>query len=478
MAYKKGDSRKQTILFPPAIDDYITEENPVRFIDAFVEYLDLEELDFQRAEAASTGRPPYDPRDLLKLYIYGYLNHVRSSRRLEKETYKNIEVMFLLRKINPDHKTIADFRKDNLNSFKKVFREFTILCRKLNLFGNELMAIDGSKFKASNNKDKNITKKLLETKLKEIDEKIENYFQKMDELDKEESDKPEMSVDKLHEKISQLRDRKESYKKLSRKMKMSGETQISLTDPDSRTFPKKFGVDVGYNSQVAVDEKHHLIVEQDITNAVTDIDQLSGIAIKAKEALSLDKVKVVADAGYCNAKEIQTCDENGIEAYTSRIPTSINKNKGLYTKDAFRYDKKLDCYFCPAGKKLTYRFQSTEKRRKQRRDVLYYIGSECKKCSQKHLCTKADARRITRCPEEHSIDLMNERVKKRPEIIKKRKQIVEHVFGSIKFWNGHNHFLMRGLEKVKAEFSLFALSYNVTRAINLVGVKRMIEALV
>jgi transposase len=403
MAYKKGDSRKQTILFPPAIDDYITEENPVRFIDAFVEYLDLEELDFQRAEAASTGRPPYDPRDLLKLYIYGYLNHVRSSRRLEKETYKNIEVMWLLRKINPDHKTIADFRKDNLNSFKKVFREFTILCRKLNLFGNELMAIDGSKFKASNNKDKNITKKLLETKLKEIDEKIENYFQKMDELDKEESDKPEMSVDKLHEKISQLRDRKESYKKLSRKMKMSGETQISLTDPDSRTFPKKFGVDVGYNSQVAVDEKHHLIVEQDITNAVTDIDQLSGIAIKAKEALSLDKVKVVADAGYCNAKEIQTCDENGIEAYTSRIPTSINKNKGLYTKDAFRYDKKLDCYFCPAGKKLTYRFQSTEKRRKQRRDVLYYIGSECKKCSQKHLCTKADARRITRCPEEHAL---------------------------------------------------------------------------
>jgi transposase len=477
MAYKKGDSRKQTILFPQAIDDYISKENPVRFIDAFVEYLDLNELDFQRAEAAPTGRPPYDPRDLLKLYIYGYLNHVRSSRRLEKETHKNIEVMWLLRKVNPDHKTIADFRKDNLKSFKKVFREFNILCRKLDLFGNELMAIDGSKFKASNNKDKNITEKLLETKLREIDEKVENYFQKMDELDKEESDKPAMSFDELHEKISHLRDRKESYKKLSRKMKMSGETQISLTDPDSRTFPKKFGVDVGYNSQVAVDEKHHLIVEQDVTNAVTDIDQLSDIAIKAKEALSLDKVKVVADAGYCNAKEIQTCDENGIEAYTSRIPTSINKNKGLYTKDAFRYDKKRDCYFCPAGKKMTYRFQRTEKRRKKRREVLYYICYECRKCSLKHLCTKANARRITRCPEEHAVDLMNERVKKHPEIIKKRKQIVEHVFGSIKFWNGHDYFLMRGLEKVKAEFSLSALSYNVTRVINLVGIKRMIEAL-
>jgi len=477
MAYKKGDSRDQRVLFPDSIDEYVDADNPVRFIDAFIDHLDLKKLNFKYADPKETGRPPYNPGDLLKLYIYCYLNRVRSSRKLEKETHRNVEVMWLIRRLKPDFKTIADFRKDNRTSFKKVFREFNLLCRKLDLFGNELMAIDGSKFKASNNKSKNYSDRLLNKKLKEIDDKIDKFFQKMDEMDKAEGHIPRLTVDDLHEKISELKDRKEYYKNISNKLKRSGESQISLTDPDSRAFPKKFKVGVGYNAQVAVDDKNHLIVEQDVTNAVTDIDQLSDIAIKAKNSLSLDKVKVVADAGYCNAKEVKACDDAGIEAYIPRIHTSINKNRGLYTKEMFKYDSENDCYICPAGKKLTYRFRSSEKKRDKKREVIYYISSDCRKCLKKPYCTKAKARRITRCPEEHSIDEMNKRMAKNLEIMNKRKQIVEHVFGTIKFWNEQDHFLMRGLEKVKAEFSLSALSYNITRTINVVGLNRLIEAL-
>ncbi len=262
-------------------------------------------------------------------------------------------------------------------------------------------------------------------------------------------------------------------------MDETGESEVSLTDPDSRSFPKKFAVAVGYNAQVAVDDKHHLIVEQEVTNAVTDIDQLSSMAIKAKETLGVDNLKVVADAGYCNAKEIKACEEASIEAYTPKINTSNCKKKGLYGKEQFTYDAEKDCYYCPAGKKLTYRFEGFEKRRNKRRSVLYYVGESCQSCSQKSLCTESkDPRRITRCPEEGAIDRMQERTKQHPEIMEKRKQIVEHPFGTIKFWNHQSSFLMKGLEKVKAEFSISTLAYNIKRVINIVGVEKMIEALV
>ena len=477
MAYIKGVSREQQLLFPDVIDDYISEDNPVRFVDVFVDNLDLEKLGFEKAKPAATGRPPFDPGDLLKLYIYGYLNRVRSSRRLETETHRNVEAMWLLKKLKPDFKTIADFRKDNIKAFKKVFREFTLLCRKLDLFGKELIAIDGSKFKAVNNKDKNFTKNILNKKLKEIDEKIDNYLKELDKGDEAEQGDHRPTATELKEKIAQLKKRKRGYKELSSEIERNGESQISLTDPDSRAFPKKFGVGVGYNAQVAVDDKHHLIVEQDVTNAVTDVDQLSEIAINAKETLETETIKAVADAGYCNAKEIKVCEEAGIEAYTPRIPTSINKNRGLFTKDMFKYDRKKNCYICPAGKKLTYRFKGIEKRRDKTREVLYYVSGECRKCQKKPQCTTAEARRITRCPEEHAIDRMNDRIKAHPEIIEKRKQIVEHVFGTIKFWNKQKDFLMRGLEKVRAEFSLSTLAYNIKRVINIIGIRKMVEAL-
>ena len=477
MSYIQGSTRNQVLLFPEVIDEYITEDNPVRFIDAFVENLDLRSLGFKRAEPAETGRPAYDPADMLKLYIYGYLNRVRSSRRLEQETHRNVEVMWLLRKLQPDFKTTADFRKDNAKAFKGVFREFTLLCRKLDLFGKELVAIDGSKFKAVNSKNKNFTEGLLKKKLKETDERIEKYLKELDEWDKKESDIHRPTSEDLKEKIAHLKDRKKYYKSLAKKMEASEDSQISLTDPDSRAFPRKFKVGVGYNVQTAVDDKHDLIVEQDVTNAVTDIDQLSDMAIKAKETLEVENLKVVADAGYCNAKEVKACEDAGIEAYTPRIPTSTNRKKGLYTKDMFQYDRKKDCYHCPAGKKLTYRFQRNEKRRHTRREVIYYEGVSCRTCSQRPLCTVRDTRRIQRCPEEHAIDRMYERMKTHPEIMKKRKQIVEHPLGTIKFWNDQGHFLMRRLEKVRAEFSLSTLAYNIKRAVNVVGVEKLVKAM-
>ncbi len=478
MTYISGLCRNQTLLFPETLEDYITEENPVRFIDAFVKGLDLKELGFRNTIPKKTGRPPYNPSDLLRLYIYGYLNRIRSSRLLEKETHRNVELMWLMRKLRPDFKTIADFRRANAKAFKKVFRQFTILCHDFDLFAGELVAIDGTKIKGVNNQYRNYPNSLLQRKLKEINEAIEQYLSDVEKADEEEKDLARSTAHELQEKIENLKSRKEEYKKLIQEMDESGESQVSLTDPDSRSFPKKFGVDVGYNAQVAVDDKHHLIIEQDVTNAVTDIDQLSTMAIKAKESLGVNQLKVVADSGYCNAKEIEACEESDIEAYTPKINTSNSRKRGLYGKEQFRYDAENDCYYCPAGQKLTYRFEGYEKRRDKRRRVLYYVGKSCQSCSQKPLCTESsDPRRITRCPEEGAIDRMQERMKQHPEIMKKRKQIVEHPLGSIKFWNHQNSFLMKRLENVKAEFSLSTLAYNIKRVINIIGVPKMIETL-
>lgn len=478
MAYISGISREQIVLFPETIDDYITEDNPVRFINAFVDKLDLKELGFIRTQPARTGRPGYEPRDLLKLYIYGYKNRITSSRRLEQECHRNMEIIWLLRRLKPDFKTISDFRRDNVTAFKRVFRQFTLLCDVLDLFSGELVAIDGTKIKGVNSLYRNYSKSVLQKKLTEINERIDEYLKDIEESDNAESEISKLTAEKLKEKIESLEGRKDEYKRMLDILEQTGESQISLTDSDSRSFPKKFGVSVGYNAQAAIDEKYHLIVEQDVTNAVTDIDELSPMAIKAKEALGVDKLKVVADAGYCNAKEVKACEEADIEVYVPKINTSSSKKKGLYGKEQFTYDKQENCYYCPAGKKLSYRFEGLEKRRDKRRIVLYYVGELCRSCTQRHLCTESkDPRRITRCPEEDAIDRMNKRIKENPEIMRKRKQIAEHPFGTIKFWNHQSSFLMRGLEKVKAEFSLSTLAYNMKRVINIVGVEKMMEAL-
>lgn len=474
MRYVSGIPRQQLALFPESLDEYIAADNPVRFIDAFVDSLDLAELGFTRTELAETGRPPYDPRDLLKLYIYGYLNRIRSSRKLEQECQRNVEVMWLLGKLAPDHKTIADFRKDNRQAFKEVFKSFCLLCRELELFGGELIAIDGSKFKAANSSQRNFTKAKVKKYLQELEERIDGYLQELDEADAQELASKPLSADQLKAKIEQLQARQEKYQGYLAQMEESGESQLSLTDPDSRSMPKSPKAPVAYNVQTAVDSKHHLIVAQDVTNEVTDRNQLSRMALEAKATLDVDKVKAVADMGYSHGKELKACLEAGIEPYVAQPDTSANKKLGLFGKDQFVYEPESDTYRCPAGQTLTYRFDTVEKER----HIRYYKTGACKGCLLKEKCTRnKEGRRITRWVDEHIIEETQQRVKAEPEIMQQRQQIVEHPFGTIKHWWDQSHFLMCGLEKVRAEFSLSALAYNIKRVLNILGVSHLLALL-
>jgi transposase len=473
MSYIEGESREQRVLFPEVLDDYISEENLVRFIDAFVDGLEMEELGFGRTAPQETGRPPYDPRDLLKLYIYGYLNRVRTGRRLERECQRNVELMWLMRKLRPDFKTITDFRKDNRKAFKGVFRQFVLLCKGLGLVGGELVAVDGSKFKAVNSGQRNFSQKKLEERLKKIDEKVERYLDEMERGDKEGKD-TEISAAELKQKIEKLKERKGRYEELLKELRASGQSQVSLTDPESRAMALTPRGEVSYNVQTAVDRKHHLIVEQDVTNEGLDNHQLFSMAQKAQQMLDQNELQVVADMGYYNHEELKRCEEAGITTYVGKPLVSKNTARGLFGKEKFVYEADGDCYRCPAKERLDFRFETQEGDKKFR----YYWTKACPGCALKAQCT-TDPRfhRIKRWEHEAVLERIEQRVKANTVILKLRQQLVEHPFGTIKFWNDQRHFLMRGLEKVKAEFSLSTLAYDIKRALNIVGVRGLIAAL-
>jgi len=379
MDYIEGTHRDQTVLFPESLDEYIVGENPVRVIDAFVESLDLEALGFRHAVLNETGRPPYHPGVLLKLYVYGYLNRIRSSRTLEREANRNVEVMWLTGKLAPDYKTIANLRRDNRKAIQEVCRAFTVFCRDLDLFSRDLVAIDGSKFKAVNSRGRNFTDRKLKQALKDIDRKIEAYLDELDANDEKEPEEPTLSAEQLKEKIRKLRERMKNYKGLQRRMEESGESQISLTDPDARSMPVGGGriTDVGYNVQVAVDPRHKLIVDHQVTQAVTERGLLSEMALRAKQALGVDRLEVLTDMGYYDGQQVKTCLEANITPYIPKPNTSANTPLGLYGKEDFRYDPESDCYSCPAGEQLTFRFQSTEQGRERRT----YATSACAHCA-------------------------------------------------------------------------------------------------
>jgi transposase len=476
MGYIAGIAREQLILFPESLDDYIAIDNPVRFIDAWVDSLDLAALGFADTIPAETGRPGYDPRVLLKLYLYGYLNRLRSSRKLEQECQRNVEVMWLLGKLTPDHKTIADFRKDNLAAFKETFKAFCLLCRELELFGGELIAIDGSKFKAVNSAKRNFTQTKVKQYLAEMEERLTAYLQELDQADHTERATlpPKASAAELQAKIEHLKTRQVKYQGYLKRMEESGESQLSLTDPDSRAMPKSPTAPVAYNVQSVVDSKHHLIVAQDVTNDITDRDQLSHMALAGKQMLAVEQIKAVADMGYAHGKELKACLEAGIEPYVARPDTSANAKLGLFDKEQFVYDPDTDTYRCPAGQTLTYRFDTVEKER----HIRYYKTSACGQCALREKCTRnKEGRRITRWIDEQIIEETQQRVEAHPEIMKQRQQLVEHPFGTIKFWWDHSHFLMKGLEKVRAEFSLSTLAYNIRRVLNILGVQRLMAVL-
>ncbi len=485
MPHLQGTARDAVCHFPPTLDEYITPDNPVRFIDAFVDQLDLQGLGFQRAVANPLGRPAYAPGDLLKLYLYGYLNRIRSSRHLEREARRNVEVMWLLKKLTPDFKTIADFRKDHHTLFKSIFRQFTLLCQELNLFGGELVAVDGSKFKAVNNPGRNFTQPKLQRLLHEVETKINRYLQELDHGDQEESAaataraphrRTKLTETQLHAKIEHLQQRRGRYRALLKTLEASGQSQISLTDPDSRSMPKSPKIPVGYNAQIAVDSKHHLIVEQDVTNAVNDNNQerLSTIAQAAQATLGVEHLEVVADRGYYDGEQVKACEDKGLTCYIEKPLTSANAKRGLFSKEDFTYDARKDCYVCPAGQELRFHFETTELNRR----IRYYWTTACRTCPLRPQCTREpERRRITRWVHEHLLEAMSERVRAHPEKVAQRKEIVEHPFGTLKHWWDQSHFLMRGLKKVRGEFSLSTLVYNLRRVLNIVGVKKLMEAL-
>ena len=472
MNHQRGLDRNQTMMFPERLEDYIGAENPVRFLDAFVGSLDLHALDFAKAQCAATGRPPYDPAALLKLYLYGYLHRIRSSRLLEAESHRNVEVIWLLGKLTPDFKTIADFRKDNLKPLRAVSRQFTVLCRKLELFGGELLAIDGSKFGAVNARDQNFNASRLQELIGRADARLAEYLKEMDTADAAEATTVALDKTQLAAKIAALQEKRDWHEELLAQLDAE-QKQVSVTDPDTRKMPTAQGMMVGYNAQMAVDAKHKLIAADDVTNEVTDLHQLANVALEAKANLELKQVEVVADAGYYNAAEVSRCAEQNITAYVPKADTSANTARGLYGKSRFRYDETKDVYVCPAGGELTHRFNTYE----LGRELRYYRASGCKGCALKKQCTRNKANRtITREENEHLMEAMAARMKAQPWKFKLRKTLAEHPFGTIKRWFGYTHFLLKGLEKVRTEWSLTTLVYNLKRVLNLVSFEKLMAA--
>ena len=473
MTHLAGLERDQLLLLPEAVDDYVGSDNPVRFIDAFVDGLDLTAAGFLRVEAKAMGRPGYAPGDLLKLYIYGYLNRVRSSRRLETECHRNIEVLWLLRTLKPDFKTIADFRRDNRAAFRAVFRQFVLLCRRLDLYGRELLAVDGTRIKAVNNKDRNFTRSSLREFIRRADEWLEDYLKRLDEGDVEDGATGGGARTKnLAEKIAALNEKRGRYQAMLAQLDRTGEDQISLTDPDSRAMAAHTKVGVGYNAQVAVDAKNKMIVEQAVTNQVVDMGLLTETSEPAREILGVETIDVVADRGYFKIEDIEACEQAGCVPHVAKPQRGSSVREGLFRKDEFRYDAGLDAYVCPAGKLLT------PIRRGRMRDLErtdYGNPKACRACPLRARCTN-DARSVFRLENEDVLDRMAERLKARPAILDRRREVVEHPFGSIKQWMYQGAFLMRGLANVRAEFSLTALAYNLRRALNILGVEAMTAA--
>jgi len=467
----KGEDRNQATLFPERLDDYVAEENSVRVIDVFIDDLDVSGLGF-KAEPAATGRPGYHPKMMLKLYVYGYLNRVQSSRRLEHEAQRNIELMWLTGHLAPDFKTIADFRKDNGEAIRLVCREFVMLCKKLNLLSDKLVAIDGSKFKAVNSRDRNFTRAKMKRRLEAVESAIERYLARLDEADRVEPAADDAKT--LQEKVAKLREEMARLKKLEARMLEAPDKQLSLTDPDARSMKSRGTGVVGYNVQSAVDSKHHLIIAHDVSNVGSDRSQLAPMAKQAKSVMGTKKLKVVADKGYYNGAQIRDCELAGIVPYVAKPKTSPNKAKGHFDRSRFKYIKKDDEYECPAGERLTHRTTSTTK---QGMEIKRYWTSVCSGCEIKARCTTGNERRVSRWVHEEVLERVEKRLKKKPEVMLARRSLVEHPFGTLKSWTSSTHLLTRTLPKVRAEMSLQVLAYNMKRAISLLGTQKIVATI-
>jgi len=474
--FVEGSDRGQSTLFPECVADWIGEDNPVRVIEIFVEELDLAELGFGGVDPEATGRPSYHPAVLLKLYIYGYLNRVQSSRRLEREAGRNVEVMWLTGRLAPDHKTIADFRKDNGRAIRQVCARFDALCRAMGLLTQASVAIDGSKFKAVNNRDRNFTHAKMERRMAQIEESVARYLQQLDSADRQEpSEALKTKTSRLKEKIEKLKEQMQSLAKLRVQMLAAPDQQVSLTDPDARsmaTSGRGSGV-VGYNVQVAVDTEHHLIITHEVTNVGTDRSQLAHVAREAKATLEVESLDAVADRGYFSSEEILACEEAGITVTLPKPMTSNSKAQGRFGKQDFRYVATEDVYMCPADERLAYSFTTSENGMVLRR----YSTKVCQSCAIKHSCTTGKERRITRWEHERVLEAVQRRLDEHPEKMRQRRETVEHPFGTIKSWMGSTHFQMKTLKHVGTEMALHVLAYNMKRVMRILGVGGLMEAI-
>jgi transposase len=473
--FVEGVDRGQSTLFPALLDDYVAEDNPVRAVDVFVDGLDLDKLGFVGVRPLETGRPGYHPGMMLKLYIYGYLNRIPSSRRLERECQRNIEMIWLTGQLAPDFKTIADFRKDNGKAIREVCREFVALCHKLGLLSAASVAIDGSKFKAVNARDKNFTEAKMKRRLGRIEESIARYIAQLETADRRGDTVPEAKVAHFKDKIVKLNEEIARLSAINTEMMKSKDKQISLTDPDARsmaTSGRDTGI-VGYNVQTAVDTKNHLIVAHEVTNVGTDRHQLLNMTEQARTEMGVETLDAIADRGYYEGEEIKACEESGITVTLPKPQTSGSKAAGRFGKQDFVYVAADDVYRCPAGERLTYRYANVEEGKTLRR---YWTGG-CKTCALKAQCTTGSERRVTRWEHEAVLEKVQDRLDHNPAAMVVRRQTVEHPFGTIKCWMGWTHFLTKRLPKVATEMALNVLAYNMKRVMMIVGVGGLLEAM-
>jgi len=474
--FVEGEDRRQGVLLPEYLDEYVSEENPVRVIDVFVDELDLADLGFAGVVPEATGRPAYHPGLLLKIYVYGYINQITSSRRLEREAGRNVEMMWLTQRLAPDFKTIADFRKDNGPAIRAACRQFIALCRELDLFAHAVAAIDGSKFKAVNTRDKNFTRASIQRRVEQVEASIERYMAAVETADRQEGELAQAKGVRLKEKIASLREQMKDFQAMEKAVHAAPDQQISLTDPDARamaTNGKGTGM-VGYNVQTAVDTQHHLIVAHEVTNVGHDRGQLANMAGQAKDAMGVEALDVLADRGYFSGEEILACGPLGVTPILPKPLTSGSKADSRFGKQDFVYIPQDDVYRCPAGQRLVRHMTTVEKGLTLQR---YWDLPSCTACAIKNRCTTSKERRITRWEHEAVVDAMQERLDRAPKSMRIRRATVEHPFGTLKAWMGATHFRMKTLEKVKTEMSLHVLAYNLKRVIAILGSKPLMQAM-
>lgn len=464
---KKVDVNQYSFM-PMCYDEIISQDNPVRVLATFIDALNMEKLNFTHSNnnTSKRGRPSYNPKDMLKLYLYGYFNGIRSSRKLERECQRNVELFWLIGQLKPDFKTIADFRKNNIKNMEALFVQFSLLCDELKLVGKEIVAIDGSKFRASNARLKNYTKGKVEKQIKYYQENVEKYMKLLDEEDSHEVDnKVTLNKEEIQIKIQEAQKRIEELEEMKEKIKQEGE--ISITDPDSRHMKaNNNGTDIAHNVQIGVDSKEHLVVAVDVTSSPADQGQLYGMAKRSQKALNVEEITVLADKGYWSGNCLKNCEENGIKAIVSKPEEAGNVG---YKRADFKYNESKDCYICPAGKEL----YKTGKEK-----IVYKNPKACKQCPNRDKCTKNSRGRTLGINENQKyLNRAAQRQQENMELYKQRQKIVEHVFGTVKRALGYTHFLLRGNEKVKGESFMHFLIYNIKRVCNIKSIEEIIEAI-